>query len=365
MQSRDTRIDVLKGIGILFIIMGHCGGHGRQFLNYTLFHVAIFFIASGYVFNENDSNNIINFKNKIIKLIKRLYVPWIVVGSIYSLLNNTFIKLNILTDNVALLDTEWGSYGIDSLKSFDETILYIFKTVLPFRALPKLTGASWFLATLFFVEVVYLFLDLILKRSKKHMQAMDIIVVLLYFLSTYLSTQGKIDNSGYKCLAILYSILFYHIGRRVKQWNNNIADYRLGFMIGFTVLYFAKLHGIVIRYGRQEIVDGGVLLIVSIAGYALVWGMSSYIVENYSLISKIISYIGRQSLWIMMFHQLSFKFVTYIQIKYYGLDDYLLSAYPVLYSDKMWWVAYTLTGVIIPLIFVKLGVALKSTFIKS
>lgn len=44
MQSRDTRIDVLKGIGILFIIMGHCGGHGRQFLNYTLFHGLYFLL---------------------------------------------------------------------------------------------------------------------------------------------------------------------------------------------------------------------------------------------------------------------------------------------------------------------------------
>lgn len=52
-MNRDKTIDVLKGIGIILVVIGHSGCPNllKDFI-YS-FHMPLFFIASGYFFNEN------------------------------------------------------------------------------------------------------------------------------------------------------------------------------------------------------------------------------------------------------------------------------------------------------------------------
>lgn len=49
-QMRNTKIDVIKGMAIILVVLGHCGFPATNFI--YLFHMAVFFIASGYCWNE-------------------------------------------------------------------------------------------------------------------------------------------------------------------------------------------------------------------------------------------------------------------------------------------------------------------------
>lgn len=49
-NKRDSCIDIIKGLGISFMVAGHCGSPITKFI--TLFHMAIFFVASGYCYKE-------------------------------------------------------------------------------------------------------------------------------------------------------------------------------------------------------------------------------------------------------------------------------------------------------------------------
>jgi len=101
-NSRNVEIDILKGIGILLMVAGHSGVPFTRFI--YLFHMAIFFIASGYCYKVYYSDSL---ENTLIFMKKRfisLWIPYVFWGILYTVLNNWFIHLNIYTDNPLILN---------------------------------------------------------------------------------------------------------------------------------------------------------------------------------------------------------------------------------------------------------------------
>ena len=49
MKERNLTLDIVKGIGIALIVLGHIDNAAVNFI--YLFHVSLFFIVSGYLFN--------------------------------------------------------------------------------------------------------------------------------------------------------------------------------------------------------------------------------------------------------------------------------------------------------------------------
>ena len=45
-KERNVHIDIIKGIGIILMVYGHAAAPFKHFI--YLFHMAIFFMASGY-----------------------------------------------------------------------------------------------------------------------------------------------------------------------------------------------------------------------------------------------------------------------------------------------------------------------------
>lgn len=68
------------------------------------------------------------------------------------------------------------------------------------------------------------------------------------------------------------------------------------------------------------------------------------------IIADCLIYIGKNSLPILVMHQISFKIVTYIQVSVYKEPAYMLASFPVLYTDNGWWIIYSIVGVCVPLI---------------
>lgn len=107
-KVRDPIIDILKGVGIILMVAGHCGFPFTRFI--YLFHMAIFFMASGYCWNIKNSKTI----KSVIAFCKRklasLWLPYVIWTSIFSLLHNWFIRVNVYTDNVLLLTETGGGH---------------------------------------------------------------------------------------------------------------------------------------------------------------------------------------------------------------------------------------------------------------
>lgn len=102
LKQRNNIIDYIKGIGIVFMVMGHAGAPFTSFL--YLFHMAIFFIASGYCYNKDNASNGQDTLNYIVRKIRNLWLPYVLWMTIFSVTHNLCIKHNIYTNNPRIFE---------------------------------------------------------------------------------------------------------------------------------------------------------------------------------------------------------------------------------------------------------------------
>lgn len=113
-KKRDITFDIAKGIGILFVVLGHANMSANKFV--SLFHMALFFIISGIFIKAKYSENfveVINFAKKRILLLGGVFIA---CNGIFLILHNFFLDINIYSDNPLFIQTEegqrWGGGGI-------------------------------------------------------------------------------------------------------------------------------------------------------------------------------------------------------------------------------------------------------------
>ena len=86
-MDRDSTLDVLKGIGIILVVIGH-SNCPKLLDDYIFsFHMPLFFIASGYFFNKKCLEN---KKQYFFKKVQGVYLPFLKWSVIFLLLHNVF-----------------------------------------------------------------------------------------------------------------------------------------------------------------------------------------------------------------------------------------------------------------------------------
>lgn len=136
-NNRVTWIDMAKGYGIILVVLAHLDvGVLGQWI-YT-FHMPLFFLLSGYVFNDN-----YDFKTFLSKKVRAIVVPYIVFAIILIVFNGFFYKAY---DGYLLID-------------------YI-KLVLEY-VIQKRVSTLWFLACLFWLNILFYFTRRMLKNNKQ------------------------------------------------------------------------------------------------------------------------------------------------------------------------------------------------------
>ena len=66
--KRDITVDIIKGIGIVLMVVGHARAPLSDYI--SLFHMAIFFIASGFLINCKYADSLSGMMQYIWKKIK-------------------------------------------------------------------------------------------------------------------------------------------------------------------------------------------------------------------------------------------------------------------------------------------------------
>lgn len=127
-MKRDESVDLLRGIGILFMIMGHVG-FGGPFSNWIhAFHMPLFFIITGYFLKPCTNKK--ELKDTVIKRIKKLLIPY----GVFSIVG---LLLWIVLKNDSSI---WEP---------------IFKILWKNQEGVPVVSAIWFLTCLFFAELIY------------------------------------------------------------------------------------------------------------------------------------------------------------------------------------------------------------------
>lgn len=270
--ERLNYIDYVKGIAILFVVLGHIYNNSAKLWIYS-FHMPLFFMISGYLLEYNKIYNR-QFKNILISKLKSLVIPFY----IYSIIN-TFILLCL--NNF-------------SKKIFIENIIRILTL--------QGKGGIWFLYCLFFAEVIYVSLRKIVKNKFVE----NLIIVILFIIAFFM-------NSANLLLVIIARVFialgFLCIGNYVI---NNINKYNINWI--FIVIIFvltiigARLNGVIdlfsLTLGRYKIL----YIILSILGSILIISICKKF-EGFNL--NLLKYFGMNSLIIMITHKSILNIIAY------------------------------------------------------
>lgn len=188
MKKRIDWLDTLKGLGMFFVIWGHAFPGTeyviRKFI-YT-FHMPLFFFSSG-INAKNDL--LLDFKSFVKKKTKQLIVPYFIINIIGLFITIILTKLEIIK--------------YISIKEYIIGIFYSNEMVFEAPI-----GATWFLATLFLVQLLFYLISKISKDDKDLFKFTFLCAIIGYVnsLSSYKF------HSPFHLETVFTAVFFYFLG---------------------------------------------------------------------------------------------------------------------------------------------------------
>lgn len=187
-QNRDITLDILKGIGIILVIIGHLGhSYGQLVPIIYTFHMPLFFIASGYFFKQKEISTLLK------RDIHSLIVPYIAV----------FLCLILYGALMALIQNDYNKarYWINAFFGREGR------------------GPLWFLLAMFWARMLYNILYTII--SKINSTRANLWCLLITFIPFALIP--LINNpQQYNILCWLngvHAMFYYSLGAVIKEYN--------------------------------------------------------------------------------------------------------------------------------------------------
>jgi len=358
MGSRNPKIDVIKGIGIILMVAAHALCPFRQFI--YLFHMPIFYIASGYLFNPQKVQDRPGLVRYTIRKLKKLWIPFFATNSICILLHNVFIKchiyFNAAESPAGYVPADSGVTYMTALEKVKEIIKCMF-----FLGGSQIGAATWFLRSLFMVSVLFAIFDILFRNI---LRKFDVVVChgilsFLLLMAGYILQRIEFPSYSIGNLCSVYVLYFLGYVIREKDANKFIDKHRLPVIVGaFLILLFCYNLGI----GSVDLIanlypNPLFLIVASISGWFLMYSIAS-LMQGWKYSQGII-FIGKNTMPIILLHFLCFKIVNFGGVVYYGLPFALCGVSPVLFKDGYWWAPYTIAGVLCPLLVNQLYIYLK------
>ena len=329
-NHRNHIVDIGKGIAIILMCIGHsyCPEYLGSFI--SLFHMAFFFMMSGYFFSLK---KVQTPKNFFLKRITGLYIPFLKWGIIFVFLHNIFVNLSLLSDA--------------RLYSFKEMCWKAFTTIPRFIPTEEMMGPYWFLSSLFYVSIFSFAIFWITEKLKIKESIRFCLFALFYLIGFILLYKDGLIFGGI-IRTFVVSVLFY-LGFLWKKFQHRIRYTVIGGFISFIILCIATLCNQHISIPDLKFENPISFLIYSISGCYLLLYISN-ILNNNNYTQRIFSYIGEHTLTILLANILCRRILHVIRFLLYETDSPLSSPS----TDSLWWILYTVFMVCAPL-FVRYG----------
>lgn len=272
---RDNSLDILKGFGILTMVMGH-SNMGESFNLYIAgFHMQLFFLVSGYLFNAK-KYELKNFIKRKTQSLLYPYVTFAIITILYCLL-------------ISLLKDE----NVYDFPNYLLGVIYSNRSIFP------ITGALWFLQCLFIVSVLFWFIS----RCKKWIGNS---LICMFFILAYLQSYYDLWLP-FALDSALSAIIFFFIGFKLQKFKCNLPlSFNKSLVSGILLII---LTGISIYFNgpvnpRTCTYNNYILYYINAIIATLGWYFISYLLTNHSKIGDYLSIMGKDSIVFVGLNQL-------------------------------------------------------------
>lgn len=341
-SSRSLYWDIVKGLGIIAIVLGHTGYFGGAFV--YLFHLALFFFITGYFYNETKYGD----------------TPFLYFG---VRLASSWPKYMFYTLFFVLLHNFFVSHGLYAGQElYNHTMMLAsWMKSISFQCPEQIQGALWFVpvwlvSASLFGGCVW-FGRTLCRRIPRPLSAhseQKLKLVLIGLSSAFLGLIGLFLNMRkcglpYNLQAALLVIPIYYTAWILKLYVQNVSRFMPWYGCLFSAFLLtqcnSRLHIFVDLASMY--VPGLWFYVVSLIGIYFVLSLAC-LLERIAPLAKLLAFLGRQSFDIMAIHFTLFKLLDYCYARWIlGFLPEHLSAFPVSFRQELgpW---YLLIGLLIP-----------------
>ncbi len=293
-KARLAEIDILRGVTILLVVFSHVGM--PEAINDVLksIRMPLFFLVSGYLFST--SKYLFNVRNLIEQRVYSLLIPYFSACALFYFL----------------------SFPINIIKGLDNPVWYqpIFGIIYGNGAgLEDIYGIPiWFLVSLFCALIIF---TAVLKLVRKFNVWAQFVVFLLVGISGY--AVSRFVHLPWGLDIALVAGLFLFTGYRFKElqiFNKmriiDIVTVIAAVIFSVTVFYNSPLgpeYSLPVGMNSRNYNNIILFYIAGISGSILVFKLSKLMKES-KFITAIFSYMGKNSLPILIFHLHSAMFLN-------------------------------------------------------
>lgn len=289
-MNRIAVLDIAKGVGMIFVVLGH--SNLPKFATYFIyaFHMPLFFFLSGVLYFKAGVKGFCYF---FINKVRTLLIPYWVF-SLFALLVY-FYSHQLQSDAIRLF---FSGDGVDK------------------------NLAVWFLAHLFLLQILMYFMRVILFDLTWR----GVVVVSIVFLVFGLLSSFYQCHFIYHAEILGFSAMFYlwgaFFGKNLEKFTLNKNKVFLHFFssvssaiaLFFVVNYTIVMYPSHVDLNSNFIGDPVLFFLGSFLGIYFVLHVSKIFLSN-QLVSSFLQYVGRNSLVILCVHQ----FVP-VGLKYFYAD---------------------------------------------
>ena len=355
-MNRDTTIDVLKGIGIILVVIGHscC----PQLLNDFIFsfHMPLFFIASGYFF---EMKNLENKKDYLKRKIRGIYLPYLKWSVIFLLLHNFFYYCGILNSSYG------NRYGLCSqLYSVKDILHHLLNITLRMTDYEGfILGAYWFMRSLFVGCLLLCFGTWAMNKVIKSRDRSIAVVMAIFFIAggvmTYFSIQVPyFPQGGYR---EVMAVFFIGCGYFIRQKNNWLCRSYI-VLPSLIILILCTIVSPTSMSSKATFDDWLAIAFTGIGGFVVTYFVSKQIAKFNNEVSRSLVHIGRNSFYILTFHFLMFKPASLLYAYIYDLDWHIVGCHPVptLIDENWFWIVFSISSIVFSLLLTEVLKSLRT-----
>lgn len=342
-NKTNKKFMLLSVFGIIFVVMGHCTGVDVFFANvfpFYSFHMALFAFISGYFFKDRKIIDFLKYKTKT------LIFTYLIWNLIYGVIIAILKKINLIS-----FGGDFTLYNILISPFWSSSNQFNFNV------------AAWFVIAIYFVQLIYFFLNKLLKvvLKLKTEIIIGIISIAIATIELKMLSEGKIGtNISYILTRIVFLMPFYSIGQIYKS----LEKYdKLNSIIYFFIILFTQII-LIQKFGdlsyNLNILTFEYNYIVyfasSITGI-LFWLRISDIFKEFVGENKIINYISNNTYTIMMHHMFVFYIFNLLIYFIYSSTGRFGKFDIIKFKDSVWYV-YDKSNPALILLYVILGITL-------
>lgn len=354
-KKRNSYWDIIKGIGIISIVVGHTTTHTGLHILVYLYHLVIFYFVTTFFYNEKKygESPFLYLGNKI----KASWPKYFGYTTLLLLLHDFFVK------------NHFYHTGIKEFTMENQFYTKVLNACF-FKCDELFAGALWFVPTIIntaflFGGIVFLsrklsmftynLFKLKLEKYLKYIKYLYIVLigfVVAMFGFYLLKIQVRLDYYLHLSFIVTPICILAYFFREYIDFFKKLKKpviMLLCFVISFLVLYIFARNRIIVELGSAIIINWYTFYFISIVG--IIFCLSSgYIVEKIPFFRNIIELCGKNSFAIMALHFVVIKAIDVIYSSFiHESNPDIIGKWVSSYPEKLW-ICYVIVGCLVPVI---------------